>query len=93
MTEQAQLNAEQEAFLAYQAASTKRLEYSNKINDAFSAYIKASEDAYAAYEGYVSMTTASKNAYAAYLALNKANDAEFDRTNEMFALWVNARGY
>ena len=93
MTEQVQLSAEQEAFLAYQAAATKRLEYSNKITEAFNAYIEASKVACAAYEEYVRMTAASTEAYAAYSALTKADDAQFDRTNELYNEWVSVRGY
>ena len=93
MTEQTTLNAEQEAFLAYQAAATKRLESSSKIADAFDAYEKAAEASYAAYDEYVRMTAAQNDAYAAYTALNKANDAEFDRCNELYNEWVKVRGY
>ena len=93
MTEQTTLNAEQEAFLAYQAAATKRLESSQKISDAFNAYVAASEAAYAQYEKYVSITAAAKEAYEAYSALTKINDAEFDRCNELYNEWVKVRGY
>ena len=93
MTEQVQLNVEQEAFLAYQAAATKRLESSNEITEAFNAYIEASKAASTAYDEYVRMTAASTAAYAAYSALTKANDAEFDRTNELYNEWAKIRGY
>lgn len=79
MNEQTILNAEQEAFLAYQAASTKRLESSNKINEAFNRYVAASN--------------AAKEAYESYLELNKANDAEFVRCNELYNEWVKVRKY
>ena len=93
MNEQTILNAEQTAFLAYQAAATKRLESSNKINEAFAIYVAAAEAAHAEYDKYVGMTTAQNDAYAAYTALNKANDAEFDRCNELYNEWVKIRGY
>ena len=93
MTDTITLNVEQEAFLAYQEAATKRLESSKKINDAFNNYIKASDAASAVYEEYVRMTAAQGEAYETYLALNGINDAEFDRTQGLYAEWVKVRGY
>jgi hypothetical protein len=93
MTEQVQLNVEQEAFLAYQAAATNRLESSNKITEAFNAYIEASKAASTAYDEYVRITAASTAAYEAYLALMKADDAECDRVNDLYNKWVKVRGY
>lgn len=93
MTEQTTLNAEQEAFLAYQAASSNSLEALKKTSAVFQEYMDASKATTNAYAEYVRLQGIETDAYAAYSAMSSIANGHTDDSNKLFGEWVKIRGY
>lgn len=93
MTEQTILNAEQEAFLSYQAASSKSLAALNKTSAVFQEYMDASKATTNAYAEYVRLQGIETAAYAAYSEMSSTANRHTDDSNKRFGEWVEVRGY
>lgn len=88
-----QLNAEQEAFLAFMDASKKSLDATNQISEVFQKYMDATKKTTEAYAEYVRLQAVETSAYSDYVEASKFSNIQSDNANKLHNEWVKIRGY